>query len=91
MVDGLTDILWDEIRVILKTEVKDAYDQTLKDMDEVILLEGNDKGETGTPSPKINKKKEVMSIHGDTEDNLELFQSFPKSTGANKSKLAIDI
>ena len=88
---GLNDILRTEIRVILKIEVKDAYDQTLKDMDEVILLEGNDKGATGTLSPKINKKKEVMSMHGDIKDNPELFQSFPKLTGATESELAMEI
>ena len=60
-------------------------------MDEVILLEGNDKGATSTPSPEINKKKEVMSMHGDIKDNHELFQSFSKSTGAIKSELAIKI
>ena len=54
---GLTDILRAKIKANLKTEVKDAYDQTLKDMDETIFLGGNDKGATGTTSPVINKKK----------------------------------
>ena len=54
---GLTDIIRTEIRAILKTEVKDAYDQTPKDMDEVILLKGNGKGASGTPNSKMYKRK----------------------------------
>ena len=90
---GLNDILKVKIRVILKTELKDAYDQTLKNMDEIILLEGNDKGANGILNPEINKKKEVMSMPRDIEENFEerLFQSLPKSTSITTSKLAVEI
>ena len=53
----LTDILWVEIKAIIKTEVKDAYDETLKDMDEVILLGGNGKRAPGTPNSEMDGKK----------------------------------
>ena len=93
---GLTDILRAKIKANLKTEVKDAYDQTLKDMDEVIHLEGNDKRETDIPNPEINKMKEVMSMHGDIEDNYELyeetlFQSFFKLIYTIEFELAMEI
>ena len=80
-----------EIWAILKSELKDASDQTLKDMDDVILLKGNDKRATSTPSLIINKKKEVMSMHGDIEDNPEIFQYFSKSTSVTKSELEMEI
>ena len=50
-----------KIKAILKTEVKDAYVQTPKDMDEVILLEGNGKGAPDTPNSEMYKIKKDMS------------------------------
>ena len=88
---GLTDILRAKIKANLKTEVKDAYDQTLKDMDEIIFLGGNDKGATGTPNFEMNKSKEDVGITKNIEDNSKLFQSFPKTTGATESELAMKI
>ena len=66
---SLTDILRAKIRAILKTKVKNTFDQTPNAMDEIILLGSNDKGATGIPNPEINKRKEVMSMHWDIEDN----------------------
>ena len=69
---GLNDILQTEIRVILKIEIKDAYDQTPKEMDEIILLKGNGKGASGTPNSEMYKRKEDMSMTTDIEGNCEL-------------------
>ena len=54
---SLTDILRAKIRAILKTKVKNTFDQTPNAMDEIILLGSNDKGATGIPNPEINKKE----------------------------------
>ena len=91
---GLTDILQAQIKVILKTEVRDTFDQTLNAMDKVILLKSNCKGALGSPNSEINGKKEDMATLGDIESNFELskerlFQSFPKSMSA--TILAIEI
>ena len=49
---GLTDILRGKIKTILKTEVKNTFDQTRSAMDEIILLDSNDKGAINTPNHK---------------------------------------
>ena len=60
-------------------------------MNEIILFGGNDKGAISTPNPEINKKKEVISMPRDIEDNHELPQSPSKSTSETALELACKI
>ena len=92
---GLTDILRAEIKAILQTEVKSILNQTLDTKEEMILMTGNpnDKGAPGTSNPESNKRKGVMTMPKDIEDNYQegFLQFSPNGVRVTKYELAMEI
>ena len=73
---GLTDILQAKIKTILKTKVKNTFNQTPNVMDEIILLGGNGKGAPSARNSEMNEKNEDMSISGDIKGSCELYEKW---------------
>ena len=92
---GLTDILRAEIKAILQTEVKNILNQAPNTKEEMILMTGNpnDKGAPGTSNPESNKRKGVMTMPKDIEDNYQegFLQFSPNGVRVTKYELAMEI
>ena len=90
---GLTNILRAEIKAILQSEVKSILNQTLDTKDEMMTSNPNDKGAPGTSNPESNKRKGVMTMPKDIEDNYQegFLQFSPNGVRMTKYELAMEI